>query len=702
MTGDLKKMFNPQSIAIVGASSEEGKIGNVIAKNILSLGYKGKVYLVNPKYDQIFNIQCYKKLSDIVEKIDLVIMAIPAKLIVSEIKENIQLTQNFVIISAGFSEIGEVGAKREEELLQLAKKNNLNILGPNCLGFIIPKLNLNASFASGLPEKGNVAFITQSGALAVALTDLAKAEKIYFSKIISIGNKMNISETEMLEYFENDADTAVIGLYLEGIKEGEKFIKVANRVSKKKPVVILKAGKTARAQKAIISHTGALAGSDEIMDVAFQKAGIMRAKDLDEFFNLIGFISHSKSMSCNQVAVITNAGGVGVLTTDAFFQKDLVLAEFNEKTKLALKKILPEESSIENPIDLLGDALEDRYRKVLQIIEKDSQIGSIICLLTPQDQTPVEKIARVISKFNSKSEKTIVTSFVGGEKIKKGIKILRTKNIFNFSFPERAVSILNSFYLWKLKKEVAVENLFDKKINYERRDKIARIIDKAKKENRRALYFSESQELMKSYGINTIKYFEINPTNFLVDSNNTKSWSLKDEAGFDFPVVFKVDSDNILHKTDQGGVLLNIQNQAALNRSILRMQTDFPMEKLIIQPMLTRAMEIILGIKYDINFGPVIVYGLGGIYTEFFKSVEMLIPPFSQEIIETSLRKGKLNFLFQETRGQKIYNISELAKIILALSQFSLEAEKIMEFDVNPLLIYNDSEAIAVDIKVII
>ncbi len=691
---NLEKLFNPQSIAIVGASQEEGKVGTVIAKNIIELGYAGKVYLVNPKYDQLFGARCYKKLAEVEAEIDLVIIAIPAKFVASEISENANRVKNFVIVSAGFSEMNEEGKAREAEILQLAKEHNLNILGPNCLGFIIPKLKLNASFASGLPEAGNIAFVTQSGALAVALTDLAKAEKIYFSKIISIGNKMDITETEILAYLEKDEDTAVIGMYLEGIKNGEEFLKIASVVSKTKPIVILKAGKTERAQKAISSHTGALAGSDEIMNVAFAKAGILRAKDLEEFFNLVGFISHNKVMASNKIAVITNAGGLGVLTTDAFAKKEITLAELSEKTRLALKKILPEESSVENPIDLLGDALENRYKKVLQIIDEDSQIGAIICLLTPQDQTPVEKIARVIAKFNAKSTKAIVASFVGGKKVEKGIKRLRADDIFNFAFPESAVSVLDAFYRWKRKEEISIVSLVSD-VSQERKVNAKAIIDFAKKENRHALYFSESRKLLELYGINTIKSFEI---------NSLAAGRLELGAGFDFPVVLKVDSDEVLHKTDRGGVVLDIKNQEELEMAVTQMQGNFPGAKCIIQPMLAREMEIILGIKKDANFGSVVVYGLGGIYAEVFKLAEMLIPPFSKDAVESSLREGKLGFLFRETRGQKAYDVAELARIICDLGDFSQEVDDVSEFDINPLLIYNKdgSVAIAVDVKVII
>jgi acetyl coenzyme A synthetase (ADP forming)-like protein len=402
---NLEKLFHPTSIAIVGASAEAGKIGNIISKNILELGYAGQIFLVNPKYDTLFNQKCYKSLDEIEEKVDLAIFAIPARFVNSEIEKNAKKIKNYVVISAGFSEIGKEGKKQEEDLKEIAKKNNLNILGPNCLGFIIPEIKLNASFASGLTETGGISFVTQSGALAVAIMDKAKAEGLKFSNIVSVGNKMNISESEMLEFLAEDEKTKVIGMYLEGIKEGEKFLEVAKKVSKKKPIVILKAGKSEKTQKAISSHTGALAGDDEIISAVFEKVGVIRAENLREFFNLLSFIQNSKEINEGDVAIVTNAGGVGVLTADSFSGKNIKLAEFDEKIKNEIREFLPQEASVENPIDVLGDAGVERYQKTLDVISKNSEIGSVICLLTPQDQTPVLEIAKEIIKFKEKSEK---------------------------------------------------------------------------------------------------------------------------------------------------------------------------------------------------------------------------------------------------------------------------------------------------------
>lgn len=688
---NLENFFNPQSIAIIGASPKEGKVGKAITKNILELGYTGKTYLVNPKYNEIFERKCYKSLSEIKNAVDLAIIIIPAKFVVAEIKKNAERVKNFVIISAGFSEIGTEGQKREKELLEIAKKNNLNILGPNCLGFIIPSLKLNASFASGLPKAGHISFISQSGALAVALINIAKKENVKFSNIISIGNKVQMSESELLEFVAQDKNTQVIGMYLENIKNGKQFIETAQKVSKNKPIVILKAGKNAKTKEAISSHTGALAGNDEIVSAVFRKAGILRADNLENFFGLLNLISETKKAPGQKSVIVTNAGGVGVLTADAFNKKNIQLADLDETTKNKLRVFLPKEASVENPIDLLGDARQDRYAKTLNIISKLSQIDSIVCVLTPQDQTPVEKIADEIIKFKETTDKMVLTIFLGGTKVAKAIDKFKKNGICNFNFPDKAVVAMNEYYQWsKFKKP---ETSFSAQpVNFERRQKVIGIIKKAKKQKRSALYFKEAKEIMEMYQIAVIKYAEILPKD-----------TIDLEAGIDFPVTLKIDSDKILHKTDKQGLMLDIKNHEQLKEAVKKMRINFPKERLIIQPMKQREIELIIGIKQDATFGPVVVYGLGGIYTEVLHKINYLIPPLSLSQIENSLQQSQLGFLFQNTRGQKKYNLKELSKILLNISYLAVEVPEIKGFDINPLFIYNNGkEAIAVDIKIII
>lgn len=688
---NLEKFFSPKSIAIVGASSEEGKVGNVIAKNILNLGYQGEVFLVNPKHNEIFEKKCYKSLAEIEKEVDLAIIAVPAPIVLEIIKNGADKAQNFAVISAGFSEIEEEGKKREEELAKLAKNKKLNILGPNCLGFINPEIKLNASFSGGMPEAGSISFVTQSGALGVAFLDMAEKEKMKFSKIISIGNKMQLDEAEALEFLAEDKNTKVIGMYLESIKDGKKFIEMSKKISASKPVIILKAGRNEKAQRAIASHTGALAEDDVIISAAIKKAGAIRASDLEEFFNLLNLASSAENIASEKAVIITNAGGLGVLLTDAFGGKNIQLAELDEKIKKELRDYLPAESSVENPIDLLGDAREDRYKKALEIVSKISEIGIIICALTPQDQTPVEKISDEIVSFKKNSSKFIAAVFLGGKRVEAARNKFKENGIGSFEFPDLAVKAANNLYEWnsfRLNREGEKEK--KPAINEKRKNKITKIIKAAQADGRQSLYYQEAADVLEMYGINVLSAEEIK----LGEINFPK---------FPYPVALKIDSDKVLHKTDQKALALNIKNENELDKAIFDLQFRFRGSRIIAQPMAEKGMEIIAGIKRDKNFGPIIIYGLGGIYVEVFKMVEYLMPPISLAKIKESLSDGKLKFLFQETRGQKEYNREEIAGLLSAVCQMAMEIPEIREFDMNPLMIYNNGrKAVIADIKILI
>lgn len=686
---DLKRLFNPRSIAIVGASGTDGKVGNTIAKNVLRLGYQGETFLINPKHTQLLGQKCYAKVSQIEKKeVDLVIVVVPAAYVPDVIRDAKDKAKNFVIISAGFGETGEDGKRREREMAELAKTFDLNILGPNCLGFIAPKLNLNASFAGGMPQAGNIALVSQSGALIVAMLDLARRDTSGFSHLISVGNKMQISETELMDFLAADRQTNVIGMYLESIQDGAKFLEMARRVSKTKPVVILKAGKTEKSQKAVASHTGALAGSDAIMDAAFEKFGILRANNFENFVDILRLISQAGSYRDNEkVAILTNAGGPGVLITDAFRGRLLKMADLSDKTKKSLRAFLPEESSVENPVDLLGDAQADRYEKALDTLNKED-VGLIICVLTPQDQTPVDQIAEKIVYFRKRTKKIVAAVFIGGERVRRAVELLRMNGIPNFAYPDRAVEALDKYYHWsQLSKKKAWSA--DAALNKTRQARTQSIIRRVQKDGRRALYFAESYDLMQLYGINTVKVIQIE--NGLNDLRTS------------FPVVLKVDSESVLHKTEKSGVRLNIENMFRLNDAVAEMRRNFPHERLIIQPMLKIQQELILGVKRDPVFGPVVVFGLGGIFTEIFKTAEFLVGQTSLPEIKDRLKNGKLKFLFDGWRGQKPHDLEEIAKIILQLSLLSWECPEISELDINPLLAYNDgTKAIVVDVKIIL
>jgi acetate---CoA ligase (ADP-forming) len=684
---NLEKLFAPQSIAIVGASNKKGKIGTVLVNNITKLGYNGKVYFVNPAYKSIGLKKSYSALEEITSQVDLAILAIPAKFVFQTIEKASDVVKNFVVISAGFSETGAEGKVLEDKLKELAQVKGLNILGPNCLGFVAPALKLNASFAGGMPEAGNIAFVSQSGALAVALMDKAKTENLAFSEIISIGNKMQISEAELIEYLGSDKQTKVIGMYLEGIKDGEKFLEIASQVSLKKPIVILKAGKTAKTQLAIASHTGALAGSDEITSVAFEKAGVIRVDNLDEFLNVLKLASNCEAPTSSSCAVITNAGGAGVLATDAFKDKNISLVEISTASKKKLKEILPAEASVENPIDLLGDAQEDRYQGALEILQQEN-IENVFCLLTPQNQTNVAEIAEVILKKAQTKKLNLIPVFIGGEKVASSIAKLTKNGLVNFATPEAAINTFEKYYNWQLFKTTHQEAT-GLKIEEKRKTQAQAIIKKGLAEGVKALSFAESAKVMELYGVKAVAHG-------VVTSENVGTLDLG------FPLVLKVDSDKILHKTEQGGLRLGIKNREELQKAFAEMNEVFKGEKIIAQFQAGKFAEIILGIKRDPIFGPVIVYGLGGIYTEIFKLVNFLLVPMSLVEIETELLKSKISFLFKGARGQAVCNSQEFAEILLGLMQFAQENPQVAEFDINPLFIYNDKqEARAVDIKII-
>lgn len=679
----LRNFFNPQSVAVVGATDNLGKVGTVITKNILQLGYAGEVFLVNPNRRELFGKTCYATLADIEMPVDLAIVVVPAETAVSIIENAPASIKNFVVISAGFAETDEEGKKREERLQKIARTKNLIILGPNCLGFINPFIRLNATFSGGLPMRGKIALVSQSGALAVALMDIFQTEKLGFSGVYSIGNKMQLDEIDLARYLADDKNTKVIGVYLEGVKDGSRFQSVMDQVAKKKIVVILKAGKTEKSQKAIGSHTGSLAGSDKIAQAVFEKCGVIGAQDSEQFLDLLKICAQAKEPENEKVAVITNAGGVGVLSADAFLEKKIKLAEFSDSFKKELKKILPPETSVENPIDLLGDAGYERYQQALDMADRED-IGSIICVLTPQQQTPTEEIARIIVEFSQKTQKTILACFVGGGKIEKAVDILRAGNIVNFTFAERAIAALDKLYWRRARRNKTITD--GTVINSERRRKAKEIIERAIARGQKNLRYQETKKIFDIYGINAVGY---RTDDSLV--------------GVQFPAVAKIDSDKILHKTDQEGVILGIKNQSELGRAIERLKTYFPGEEIIVQPQLAGGLEIILGVKIDEIFGPVILYGLGGIYTEFFGLSSILVPPLSRAEIEKSLKNGALSFIFREVRGQKPYDSEKMANIIYNLSWLARENPEIRELDINPLFLYNDlRQSIAVDAKVML
>ena len=678
----LEKFFNPSSIAIVGATDGVGKTGTVITRNILNLGYRGRIFLVNPKRKTLHGRTCYASLAEIKEEIDLAVVVVPSDLVCGIVGAAAEKVRNFIVISAGFSEAGGEGKSRENRLKRIAREKNISILGPNCLGVIFPGLKLNASFSGGLPLKGNVAFISQSGALAVALMDIFRGQQVGFSGIVSIGNKMDIDEADIMEHFGSDRETKVLGLYLEGIKYGRKFMETCAKIAAQKPVIILKAGKSQRARQAIASHTGALAGEKESTGAVFEKCNVIEAENFEQFVDLVKLASFSSAPEKSSSAIITNAGGAGVIAADAFEGKFLALQKFTDKLKEEIKSYLPRAASAENPIDVLGDAHEDRYRHVFGAIGKEN-LGFIGIILTPQDQTPVEKVARAAGEFAKKSHATLACSFIGKERVGKGLEVLAEEKIPNFETPERMVAAVDKYYRWNAgrKKNPAVaEN-----VNYRRQKEAAEIIRKAQAEGRKLLFYREAQKIFALYDIPVME-----------------SWSSVHSSSIKFPAVIKLDDGKLAHKTGKNAIFAGIKDHRDLARAAQKIQSYFPGSGIVVQPQSENHLEIIIGVKKDEVFGPILTFGLGGIYAENFQLVDFLVPPNEISRIRDKIKDGCLGSIFAGARGLK-YNPEELAKIIKAVGRFSLECPQIRGLDVNPLFVYNNGrKAVCADIKIFI
>lgn len=682
-------LLEPRSIAIIGASGTKGKVGNMIARNITSHNYDGDVFFVNPKRKKILGRKCYPTLVDVGQSVDCAIIVVPGKIVEDVVREGAKVCKNFVVISAGFGEAGATGHNREMSLRALVEELDVKVLGPNCLGFLTPSIGLNASFAEGLPEIGRTAVISQSGALAVAIMDKAREEKIGFSSVVSIGNKMHIGAAELIKYFAQDKNTDTIALYLEGVDRGQLFLSaIADAVHDGKKVIVLKAGKTQAAQEAIALHTGSLAGSDEIFTAALKKVGALRAESMSEFFALVRFAGHYKSELAlpARIGIVTNAGGPGVLTTDIVASLNgIEMSKLSNNTQTALANALPEAASVHNPIDLLGDATLERYKLGVKKIIVDKNVDIVFVLLTPQDQTPVDQIAQMIINLQKKTKKLIITSFIGGERVSDAIDLMNDNGVLHFESPRMALSVVSSFMnkrtVYAITKKVVVKN---------RVSLVKNITSEAGE--RTSLYFQECQLIAKEYNIAVSKFWDITS-------------GLDAKTRINYPCVVKVDNPNVLHKTDRGGVILSVNNLKELDRArhILLNKFQESGTRIIAQPMLPIKTELIIGLKRDPIFGTVIVAGLGGIYAEIFKRVDFYIAPLTRTEIEHTLKNGSISFLFDGTRGEGSYNLHSIANIIYNMALMGTENPQIEAIDINPLLVYNsDMNDVAVDFKILL
>lgn len=694
----LRNFFCPDSVAVIGAAREEEKVGHIILDNIINSGYKGKLFPVNPNADEIHGIKCYHSVLDIPDDLDLTIIAIPVQFVLQVLEEcSKKNTKWSIIISAGFKETGIEGTKRERQLIEKAKEYGIRILGPNCLGIIDTECPINATFTPNIPPMGKIGFISQSGALGTAILDWAKTNKIGFSKFVSLGNKADISENDLFDDWENEKDTEVITAYLEGVKYGREFMKISSRVSKKKPIIVIKSGNTDAGARAVSSHTGTLAGSARAYEAAFKQAGIIRANTIRDLFNYATAFSYQPLPKGKKVAIITNAGGPGIMATDECEKNDILLASLEKETIDGLKEFLPEAANFYNPIDILGDALADRYKKTMEVVIKDNNVDAIVMLLTPQAMTQPFKTARAIVEVIGKSGKDIpvAASFMGGAEVKKAVRFLAEKNIPNFDIPEEAIDTLKvmmEYTDWKSKKEFPIES-FDVD-----KESVERVFGRCRAEGRLELGEMEAREILKAYGI------RVPEAELASDIDEAKEIA----GRIGYPLVLKIVSPNILHKTDVGGVRIGIGSEKELEEDyddilfhVRKYIPDANIRGILVQEFIKDKKETIIGMSEDPQFGPMIMFGLGGIYVEALKDVSFRIAPLSRQMAGEMIEEIKTTKLLKGTRGEDPSDIESIIEIILKVSQLVIDFPEIIEMDINPLFVKKQGEgSIAGDARI--
>lgn len=691
----LEVFFRPRSVAVIGATRDPGGLGHSVLRNILESGYPGPLFPVNPKATEIAGLQCYPSVLDIPGEVDLGIVVVPARFVPQVVDESGRRgCRGLIIISAGFREAGPEGLRMERELGATAARYGMRVIGPNCLGVLDTANRLNASFAAKMPGPGKIAFMSQSGALMAAILDWSAGEGFGFSSMVSLGNKLDVNEVDLLETWAGDDETRVILGYLEGISDGKKFMETAHQVTRKKPVVLVKSGTTAAGSRAISSHTGTLAGSDQAYRAAFEQCGVIRARSVQDLFDYSFAFANQPLPTGNGIALVTNAGGPGIMATDAAERLGLRLAGLTKATIDKLHDSLPPHANIYNPIDVLGDALADRYAVAAEAVLADENVNAVAVLLTPQIMTQAAETARAISQVAGRHQKPVVAAFMGAEDVKEAISILTARGIPNYSFPERAMEALHAMVRhrsWLDSPEprfttfaadlVAVSNLFRRFQN----------------ENRLTLGEVEARAVLMSYGIRVPKS----------ELARTPAEAARAAKRIGFPVVMKIASPDVLHKSDVGGVLVGLKDPDQVSSSYLsmvsRVRSRVPGADILgasIQQMVPRGREVIIGLSRDPQFGPLLMFGLGGIYVEVLKDVSFRVAPIDEAAARAMMAEIKSYQLLLGARGEPPADLNAAVDVILRVSQLVTDFPEIVEMDINPLVLMPAGQgAIALDAR---
>ncbi len=693
----LEKFFNPKSVAIVGASRHRHKVGNGLLLRVINGGFKGEVFPVNPGAKTIEGLKCYGELESIGKVPELVIIAVPAKSVPAVMKQCAKVgTKAVVIITAGFKEVGKEGAELERQATQIARQSNIRIIGPNCLGVIVPSSRLNASFGGELPREGAIAYISQSGALLAAILDRANATGIGFSKLVSIGNKADVDELDVIEALAADAQTKVIAGYLESIDNGSAFVRQVEQVSQYKPILLIKSGGTVAGARAASSHTGSLTGKETAYECVFERAGVVRCSSIkQQFDHAQAFASQPLPSGCN-VVVITNAGGAGIMAADAIEQQGLGFAKLNDDTIKKLASKLPAAANLYNPVDILGDALAERYEFALDVVLDDDNVDIVLVLLTPQAMTDAAATARaVVNIARKKPDKPVLACFLGADKVQQGIKILMEGKIPQYDSPESAVAtikVMTSYVRWKGRSKRVV------KLFAVNRRKAETIIDRHLRQGIVQINEADSKEILEAYGFVTPKGS--------VATTAEQAANAARQLGF--PVVLKIWSPDILHKSDIGAVKLALNNEQDVIDAFDLMMYRIPKKRpdanilgVLVQQMCGGGKEVILGMSRDKQFGPLMMFGMGGTMVEVLKDVSFYLAPLTAEEAKQMLVNTRTYRMLKAVRGEQGVDIDKITEALQRLSQLVTEFPQIQQVDINPYVVGPEgTTSVAVDARI--
>ena len=697
----LKAIFAPRSVAVIGASAKQQSLGRAVFANLLFATYSGCVYPVNTKAKSVLGVRAYPSVMDVPDEVDLAVVLVPAGMVPQVLKDaGRKGCKGAIVISAGFKEVGGQGVELEQQLREIAQNCGMAMIGPNCFGVINtdPAVSLNATFSRNFPLMGKIAFISQSGAVGVAALEYAAGKKIGFSKFVSIGNKADTNENHLLEALADDPMTEVILLYVEDLEDPKEFIRLAQRISEKKPILAVKSGRTKEGAKAAASHTGALAGSDDVYDSLFTQCGVLRVETLEEMFRFGIAFANQPLPRGRRLAIVTNAGGPGIMATDAAVRHGLELAELTPKSKSILRANLPPTVSLNNPVDLVGDADEIRYQLAMQTVLADDNVDGVIAICVPQMLTNLEATSKMIAQQVRFSDKPVFAVYMATGDIESSLKILEDAKIPHYRFPEdaaRALGAMARYVAWRQRPRTEVVHYDDVQ-----RDTVRAIIDKAKSEGRRFLPEPEAHAILRAYGLPMSRSIQA--------QDEAAAVSAAKEIGF--PVVMKIISPQIVHKVDVGGVRLNLKSEADVKAAYADLMQHVKAARpgaqiwgVLIQEMVRNGKETILGMKRDPHFGALLMFGLGGIYVEVFKDVVFRIAPI-RELGARHMIDGIKGFkLLKGFRGEPPSDIEAIAQSLMRLSQLVTDFPEIEEMDINPLIVLpSGSGARVVDARILI